>query len=100
MIRVALIGAGGWGYQHARVFSQHGDVEFVAIAGRNPEKTAARAAEFEVRPYTDIDRMLEVEKPDLVSICLPNQGHFEPTLRVIEAGFPLLVEKPLVFDLG
>jgi len=35
-----------------------------------------------------------------VSLCLPNQGHFEATLRVIEAGYPLLVEKPLVFDLG
>jgi predicted dehydrogenase len=34
-----------------------------------------------------------------VSICLPNEGHFEPTLKVIRAGFPLLVEKPLVFDL-
>jgi predicted dehydrogenase len=27
-------------------------------------------------------------------------GHFEPTLHVIEAGYPLLVEKPLVFDLA
>ena len=34
-----------------------------------------------------------------MSICLPNEGHFEPTLKVIRAGFPLLVEKPLVFDL-
>ena len=61
-IKVALVGAGGWGYQHARVFA--------------------------------------AEKPDLVSLSLPNTGsHFEPTLRVIRAGFPLLVEKPLVFDL-
>jgi predicted dehydrogenase len=45
----------------------------------------------------DIDAMLDAERPDLVSICLPNEAHFEPTLRVIRAGFPLLVEKPLVF---
>jgi predicted dehydrogenase len=32
-------------------------------------------------------------------MCLPNQGHFDATLEVIQAGFPLLVEKPLVFDL-
>jgi myo-inositol 2-dehydrogenase / D-chiro-inositol 1-dehydrogenase len=37
--------------------------------------------------------------PELVSLCLPNEGHFDTTLRVIEAGYPLLVEKPLVFDL-
>ena len=43
--------------------------------------------------------MLDRERPDLVAVCLPNEGHFEPTLRIIKAGFPLLVEKPLVFDL-
>ena len=43
--------------------------------------------------------MLERERPDLVSVCLANEGHFEPTLKIIRAGFPLLVEKPLVFDL-
>ena len=37
--------------------------------------------------------------PTWPSLCLPNEGHFEPTLRVIRAGFPLLVEKPLVFSL-
>ena len=98
-VRVALIGAGGWGREHARIFSRRSDVDFVAICGRSPEKTAARAAEYGVRPYTDIDAMLAAEMPDLVSICLGNQDHYEPTLRVIRAGCPLLVEKPFVFDL-
>ena len=44
--------------------------------------------------------MLQREQPDLVSLSLPNQGHFEASLQVIQAGRPLLVEKPLVFDLG
>ena len=99
-IKIALVGTGGWGRQHARVFSQRPDVEFCAVAGRNRERAEARAAEYGVRAYTDIARMLEMEKPDLVSLSLPNQGHFEPTLQVIQAGFPLLVEKPLVFELG
>lgn len=99
-IKVALIGAGGWGRQHARVFSQRPDVEFCAIVGRTPEKTRARASEFGARAYTDIGEMLDRERPDLVSLSLPNQGHFEATLQVIQAGYPLLAEKPLVFDLG
>jgi predicted dehydrogenase len=69
------------------------------VAGRTRERTERRAAEFGVPGYTDLDEMLDRERPDLVSVCLPNMGHFEPTLRLIEAGFPLLVEKPLVFDL-
>lgn len=100
MIKVALVGAGGWGRQHARVFAARPDVEFVAIAGRTPERTRSRADEFGVRAYTDIDEMLDRERPDLVSLCLPNQGHFEPTMKVIQAGYPLLVEKPLVFDVA
>ncbi len=96
-IRIALVGAGGWGGQHARIFSGRRDVEFCAIAGRNPGKTKTRAESYGVRAYTDIDEMLRAEKPDLVSLCLPNKGHFDATLKVIRAGVPLLVEKPLVF---
>jgi len=98
-VKIALIGAGGWGRQHARVFSSHPDVEFCAIVGRNPARTQRRADEFRVRAYTNVDEMLEKERPDLVSLCLPNQGHFEPTMQVIRAGFPLLVEKPLAFEI-
>jgi len=98
-IRVAIIGAGGWGRQHARVWAGRPDVELCAIAGRTPEKTQARAAEYGVPAYIDIDEMLARERPDLVSLSLPNQGHFDATLQVIRAGYPLLVEKPLVFDL-
>ncbi len=98
-IKVALIGAGGWGRQHARIFAERADIDLCAIVGRTPERTQARAAEFGTRSYLDIDTMLHAERPDLVSLCLPNQGHFAATLEVIRAGYPLLVEKPLVFDL-
>ena len=100
-VRVALVGAGGWGRQHARVLTAHSDVELCAVFGRTREKTQARAREFGIpRAYTDLAEMLDSEKPDFVSISLPNERHFAPTLAVIEAGFPLLVEKPLVFDLA
>ncbi len=97
--RIALIGAGGWGRQHARVLSEHPDVEFCALMCRTRERAETRAAEYGVTAYTDFDAMLEREQPDMVSLCLPNQGHFDATLRVIQAGVHLLVEKPLVFDL-
>ncbi|HJW62903.1 MAG TPA: Gfo/Idh/MocA family oxidoreductase [Actinomycetes bacterium] len=98
--RVAVVGTGPWwGREHARVYSERADVDLCAVVGRNHERTERRAREFGANPYVDIDEMLERERPDLVSLCLPNEGHFEPTLKVIRAGFPLFVEKPLVFDL-
>ena len=98
-VKIALVGAGGWGRQHARIFAQRPDVEFCAIAGRTPERTKARAEEFGVRHYLVVEEMLDKERPDLVSLCLPNKGHFEATLGVIRAGYPLFVEKPLVFKI-
>jgi myo-inositol 2-dehydrogenase/D-chiro-inositol 1-dehydrogenase len=98
--RVAVVGTGRWwGLQHANVFANRPDTRLVAIVGRDPGRTAIRAAAYGVRSYVDIEEMLDRERPELVSLCLPNEGHFEPTLRVIQAGFPLLVEKPLVFAL-
>lgn len=99
-IRVAVIGAGDWGLQHARAFTARPDVRLCAIVGRTLERTRARAQRFDVPYYLGIKEMIDREQPDLVSLCLPNQGHFSATLEVIEAGAPLLVEKPLVFDLG
>ncbi|MFN8465940.1 MAG: Gfo/Idh/MocA family oxidoreductase [Caldilineaceae bacterium] len=89
--------AGGAG--STRVWAERPDIELCAIAGRTLEKTQVRAAEYGVRAYVDVDEMLDKERPDLVSLSLPNQGHFDATLQVIRAGYPLLVEKPLVFDL-
>ena len=99
VLRVAVVGTGGWGEQHARIFSRRPDTELVGIAGRDPSRTATRAAAYGTQGFTDIDDMLAVARPDLVTVCLPNEAHFEPTLELIRAGVPLLVEKPLVFDL-
>jgi predicted dehydrogenase len=99
-LRVAVLGAGAWGEQHARIFAQRPDTELCAVVGRTEQRTAARAAAYGTRPYTDIDAMLDEQRPDLVSVCLPNEGHFAPTLHLIRRGVALLVEKPLVFDLA
>jgi predicted dehydrogenase len=99
-LRIAVVGTGGWGAQHARVASERVDTELVAVVGRDAHRTDARAADYGARGYTSIARMLEAEHPDLVTVSLPNEEHFAPTLELLEAGVPLLVEKPLVFDLA
>src|SRR5450631_3732125 len=98
-VRVAVVGPGGWGRQHIRIFNSRPDTELVAIVGRDADRTAAQAAEAKTVGYTSIAAMLDAQQPDLVSVCLPNEGHFAPTLELLQAGVPLLVEKPFVFDL-
>jgi predicted dehydrogenase len=82
------------------VFSDRPDTQVVAVVGRTADKAQARAALAGAKAYTDALEMVEREKPDLVSVCLPNQGHFETTLALIRTGVPLLIEKPLVFELS
>ena len=98
-LRVAVVGAGGWGFQHARAFFERQDTELAAIYGRTLERTKKRADYFGVPYYTDLKVMLDREKPDFVSVCLPAQHTFETTKAVIEMGYPLLVEKPLAYKL-
>ena len=100
-LRVAVVGTGTWwGRQHLRAFADRPDVQVVAIAGRSPERTRLRAELVGARSYTDPVEMVEKERPDLVSVCLPNQGHFETTLALIRTGVPLFLEKPFVFELA
>ena len=99
-VRVAVVGTGAWAAQHARVFSSRGDALLVAVVGRDRGRTTARAEAYGTRAYTDVGAMLTAEQPDLVTVCLPNEVHFEPTLELVRRGVPLLVEKPLVFDSG
>jgi predicted dehydrogenase len=99
-LRVAVVGPGGWGRQHVRIFGSRPDTELAAVVGRDAHRTAALAAQERTVAFTDIDRMLDQIRPDLVTIALPNEHHFELTLKVIRAGTPVLVEKPLVFNLA
>jgi len=98
-LRVAVVGTGEWwGRQHAELFAGRTDASLVAVVGRDRARTDARASEFGTRAYVDVEEMVDRERPDLVTVCLPNEAHFAPTLQLIRCGVALLVEKPLVFS--
>ncbi len=99
-LRIAIVGAGIWGEQHARALSARADVDLVGIMSRDAAKAAARATRYRSRPFVDLDTMLDQAKPDLVCVCLPNREHYALAMELIERRVPLLVEKPLVFDLA
>lgn len=99
IVKVAVVGTGMWGREHARAFVANPHTELVGICGRNHTKAEQRAAEFGTRAYDNIGQLLASERPDLVSLCLGNLDHFVPTMQVLESGIPAFVEKPFCFDL-
>jgi len=67
-----------------------------ALCARNQDRARLLAQQFDVpRVYGDWRQMLAEEKPDIVSVCLPNVLHYEVTLAALDAGAHVLCEKPL-----
>jgi predicted dehydrogenase len=93
------VGSGGWGDQHARVFSSRDDTRLVGIWSRRLERARERARRWSTEGFDDLDEMIDQTRPGLISVCLPNTEHFAITRDLVDRGIPLLVEKPLVFEL-
>jgi len=67
-----------------------------AVCGRNPERTAALAAELGVETwFTNLDKALNHPKIDAVYLATPVDLHVPQALAALEAGKHVLVEKPL-----
>lgn len=93
-IRVAVIGAGNMGKNHARNYHLLAEAELVGLADVNPEAKTL-ADEYEVAFFTDYKEMLDTLKPDAVSIVVPTPFHAEVATEVMSRGIHCLVEKPI-----
>lgn len=95
--RIAVIGAGYWGVNHVRNYSELGALGAVCDTSKaSLDEIAARYPG--VRTEIDLDRILGDESIDGVVIASPAETHYTLARRVIDAGKHLLVEKPLALD--
>jgi myo-inositol 2-dehydrogenase / D-chiro-inositol 1-dehydrogenase len=92
--RFGLIGAGRMGRNHVRALASSALAQVTAAA--DPSEEALRALDVAgVSTYPDLDTMLQGAAIDGVLICVPTTLHAITLRRVIEAGLPILAEKPL-----
>ena len=98
-LRVVVIGPGFIAQRHLEVLGSEPGADLVGILGRRPGQADPDAARFGGRPYHDLERMLDAERPDAAWICLPPDQHGELELALVERGIHVFVEKPLAADL-
>jgi UDP-N-acetylglucosamine 3-dehydrogenase len=94
-VRAAVIGLGAMGKHHVRVYSELPTVDLVAVADVDPYSVERTISGRTLNGYTDIGHMLEVEKPDLVSIVVPTSLHASVAYEAMHRGIHCLVEKPI-----
>jgi UDP-N-acetylglucosamine 3-dehydrogenase len=93
--RTALVvGCGSIGQRHARLISEHADIEVWACdpVESNLREVAAKARI--ARTFVDHKAALG-ERPDLVWVCTPNRLHAPVAVDALDAGADVLCEKPL-----
>jgi UDP-N-acetylglucosamine 3-dehydrogenase len=97
-LRVAVIGTGFWGKNHARIYKELENTELVAICDVNPECSRAIAEQYGAKAYTDSSIMLKNPEIQAVSVCTWSIKLAEETLKCLHAGKHVLVEKPMATD--
>lgn len=112
-LRMALVG-GGQGSFIGRVHATAAvlDNRAALVAGAlssNPERAKASAPAYDIaadRAYGSIQELVDSEsklpedaRVDFISIATPNHTHFDIAKTAIEAGFNVVCDKPMTFDL-
>jgi predicted dehydrogenase len=92
--RVCVVGAGG--LSSLRIYPNLGPagLRLVGVCDLDPAKAERNATLFGGTAYTELDAMLDSERPDGVVVCVGPQGHAELAIRVLQAGYPVYTEKP------
>lgn len=101
--RVAIVGgAGTWGRFYLRSYAEHPDCEIVGLVDRAKERRDTFAQRYGVKAvYDDIEQLLDVEVPDIVSAIVPVGQNYPTVIACAEAGVRVVsCEKPISAELG
>ncbi len=96
-LKVAVIGIGHLGKEHARIYASLPNVDLIALCDRDKSKEE-KARELGTQFTTDFRHL--IGKVDAVSVVVPTAYHYEVAKPFMEAGTHVLIEKPITLELG
>jgi predicted dehydrogenase len=92
-LRMAVVGVGHLGKEHARILAGLPDVELVGVADVNLDQAQAVARKVGTQAFNDYWPLLNLV--DAASIVVPTTLHAAVAREFLLRGIPLLIEKPL-----
>ncbi|MBS4176809.1 Gfo/Idh/MocA family protein [Lederbergia citrea] len=103
-LKVGIVGVGNIGSIHASVYKENPITEIVAVCDIIKEKADAAAEKFGGTAFYSVEDMINSGiQLDLVSVATKGEEnggeHFKPTMQLLEAGIPVLGEKPISNDI-
>lgn len=95
-VKMAIVGAGIWGENHARIYNAHPFAEVVALCDMNLEKAKEVAHRVNIpQVYSDCNEMFEKSGCDAVAVVTPDFLHADVAVAAAEHKKHILIEKPL-----
>ena len=97
-IRVAVVGTGEFGRNHARVYRELEGAELVGVFDTDEARARGVASEFQTQAFRGLEELRE--RAEAVSVAVPTVDHASVGCRLLEMGLDVLVEKPMAVNLA
>jgi len=97
-VRVAVVGAGEFGRNHARVFRELAKADLVGVFDTDESRAKAVAAEFQTQALRGLEELKG--KADAASVAVPTVDHAAVGCQLMQMGLDVLVEKPMAVNLS
>jgi len=95
-LKMAIVGAGIWGENHAKIYSAHPFAETVAVCDSNYAKAKALADRLHIPGvYGDCEEMFRHSGCDAVAVVTPDFAHADIAVKAAACKKDILIEKPL-----
>jgi len=95
MISIAVVGAGAWGKNHIRVFSEIPNVRLKYICDSDPTKLLSIQTVSQTKMVQNLESILEDQEVDGVVIASSAVSHYSLAKKLLISGKDVLVEKPM-----
>lgn len=96
-LRIAVIGVGHLGKEHARILATLPEVELVGVVDANADQAQTVARRCGTAAYSEVWPLLS--QVDAAIIAVPTRWHRAIATDFLQRGIPLLIEKPLAANL-